>query len=69
MKKILLDVSIILVFIILLFSMFCLMNGSLEMYPTAEQEGKIKIVFGLLLGISVISELVLVFMRFKLKVK
>ncbi len=69
MKKIALDVGIILVFIILLFSIFCWMNGSLEMYPTAEQEGKIKIAFGLLSGISVISELVLVFMRFKLKVK
>jgi len=69
MKKILLDVSIILAFIILLFSMFCLMNGSLEMYPTAEQEGKIKIVFGLLLGISAIGEIVFIFMRFKLKAK
>ncbi len=66
MKKFLLDIGIIFCLIIFLFSLYCFMNGSLEMYPAEEQEEKVRIASMVFSAAAVLGGIFLGYMRLRL---
>ena len=65
MKKRILSVLIIIISVILLVSLFCFFNGSLEMHPTEEQNEKTKIASSIIGGICIIIDVILKRLRTK----
>lgn len=70
MKKILkyvIDIFIILFFIAFLLSLLYLISGSLEMNPTQEQQGEVRLVSVIFLCISAFLVVICVGLRMKLR--
>lgn len=60
MKRVFLDLGIVLISIMILMEIFYFFNGSLEAYPTEEQNEKVKIVAFIIMLISFIIDMILV---------
>lgn len=67
MKKTGLNILLALVFVLLAFSVMCFLNGSLEMFPTAEQQEKVRITAGIFSAGFLAAGILLIRMRIKLK--
>lgn len=67
MKRILLNISIIIVALFIYTSYMYFINGSLEMYPTPEQEEKVKIFTSTCIVLFTGLEIVLICLRIKMK--
>jgi len=67
--RLIIDVFLAIVLICFIFSIAYFVNGSLEMVPTEEQQGKTKIVALLISIIFSATEVILVLLRLKLKRK
>ena len=66
MKKTILNILICVVLLFLIFFVSYFFNGSLEMYPTEEQQEKVRLITGLLSILLAIIEMVLVLLRFRI---
>lgn len=69
MKKIILDLGILLATAIFLISFYCFLHGSFEMYPTPEQTEKVRIAAVITAGLSFFANVMLIRSRLKLRGK
>lgn len=69
MKKIFLDLGILIGIGIFLMSIFCFLHGSFEMYPTQEQTEKVRIAAIAVAGLCVFMSVMLIKSRLKLNGK
>ena len=67
MKSFLLNISIVIVFIVLVMFVLYFFNGSLEMFPTPEQQEKVHIVSSMGIAVTMIIEIVLIIINKKTK--
>lgn len=67
MKKIILDLGILLATAIFLISFYCFLHGSFEIYPTSEQTEKARIAAAIAAGLSVFANVILIRSRLKLR--
>lgn len=66
MKKWICNFSIFIITLIIIWCIFCIITGSLEMFPTEEQIVKVRLVYSLFAAIFLILDIVLVIERLKL---
>ena len=69
MSKWISNISILIITLIVIWCIFHVIIGSLEMFPTEEQIGKIRLVYSILTAIFLILDIVIISVRVKLKKK
>lgn len=65
MKKLVCSSLIVIVSLVALVALFCFVNGSLEMYPTEEQQEKVRIASMTVFLICLIVDVGLIFLKVK----